>query len=77
MAPGRGAALRLIILYKVECISLIEEEGPQHFVHLRMSPVLTEDIRWVDVAGNVVECHKPGGDSLAHVMAGQRVMALG
>ena len=70
MVPGRGAALGLLILYKVKCISLIEEEGPQHFVHLRMSPVFTEDIRWVNVAGNVVEYHKPGGDSLAYVMVG-------
>ena len=46
-----------LYLYEVMGIPLVEEEGPERGVYLRMAPVFTQDIGGVEFRGYMVEGH--------------------
>ena len=64
-----GVCPFLILLLKdIKGIAPVEQERSQRGVRLRVSPVLAEDVGWVNVATDVVELNHSRSDRLARVV---------
>ena len=61
---------------EVRCVALPEQEWLQGCPHLRVPPVLTEDVRRIDLTPDALEIHCVGGDRLTGQVIRQSVVTL-
>ena len=73
-----GANLILVLdLDEVQGVSLVEQERSEHWVHLTVSPVLAQDVSWVDIATNMMEGNHLGGYAFACVVVRECMVSFG
>ena len=69
--------IRVLDLEKVQGVSLVEQERSEHWAHLAVSPVLAQDVSWVDVATNMMEGNHLGGYAFACVVVRECMVTFG
>ena len=47
-----------LVFQEVRCVAFPEQKWLERFPHLRVSPVLAEDVRRIDLAPDVLEVHR-------------------
>ena len=74
--PGPGLIL-VLDLDEVQGVSLVKQERSEHWMHLAVSPMLTQDVSWVDVATNMMEGNHLGGYAFACVVMRECMVTFG
>ena len=73
-----GPELVLVLdLDEVQGVSLVEQERSEHWAHLAVSPMLAQDVSWVDIATNMMEGDHLGGYAFACVVVCECMVTFG